>query len=93
MRIGKGSRGSLFVFVPDEKSQQKAVMDEWARVPKKRSWALIAGAVGLLAAFLYAMQQALGSKALLACTLLLFSVGSVVNRGGIVDDPKCPKVE
>ena len=68
-------------------------MEEWSRVPRKRSWVLIVMLLAMLVAFLYAMQQVLGSKALLLCTVLLLSVGSVVNRGGIVDDPKCPTVD
>lgn len=86
LRIGKGTRGSLFVFTVDDKSQSPEVMREMERVPTKRAWLLVAAFLGLLGSGLFLLQRALGSKPLLAAVGLLLLAGSVLKKGGIVDD-------
>ena len=86
LRIGKGTRGSLFVLTVDDKSQSPEVMREMERVPTKRAWLLVAAFLGLLGSGLFLLQRALGSKPLLAAVGLLLLAGSVLKKGGIVDD-------
>ena len=86
IRIGRGSRGSLFVFTVDDKSRRPKILQEMDREPTRRALAFLGLGLGAVGYLLYQLQRSFGPKPLvLACGLLL-AAGSVLEKGGIVDD-------
>ncbi|QDZ23741.1 putative plastid-lipid-associated fibrillin [Chloropicon primus] len=83
IRIGRGKRGSLFVFTVDEKSKSPGVLKEMEREPSKLAWVVVGGVLAALGAGLFALQRAFGPKPLLLMVGLLLAVGSVLKKGGI----------
>ena len=86
VRIGKGSRGSLFVFIKGEEADSDVVMGDYERVPSRMAPFQLAGAVAAIIALLAVVNARLGFKPLLAIAALLLVPLAVVKGGGIVDD-------
>ena len=86
IRIGRGSRGSLFVFTVDEKSKRPKILKQMDREPTRGAFVFIGLFLAALCAFLYTLQRQFGPKPLLLAVGLILAVASVLKKGGIVDD-------
>ena len=86
IRLGKGSRGSLFVFTKGGKADDVNVIQEYDRQATPYAGIIIIGSIFLVGCLLYGIQRCFGPKPVLLLMLILLLVGSVLNRGGIEDD-------
>ena len=86
IRIGRGSRGSLFVFTVDEKSKRPKILKQMDQEPTKSAFVFIGLFLAALCAFLYTLQRQFGPKPLLLAVGLILAAASVLKKGGIVDN-------